>query len=155
LKSTPMTPTEDDVLRLKSRFTEAGCTVTDIDDSAFQIVHSQSPVMTHVLPTPYYLQLSTVLFVRGQGFRPNASGKLLVFLANANSRADLAKFTDGTDDFGSLDEGWKVAVTAKLVTGRTGMDYDAEALENIVTLWNQDIANCLVHEKDFKVRAMM
>ena len=151
-----MTPVSGDGLALlKSRFAEAGCNVTEVDGTNFQIIHPQYPVATHVQPNPFFLQLTTILHVQGQGFRPNSQAKLHTFLAKANSRSHIVKFTDGSGDFGSPDEGWSVAATAKLITGAEGLNYDVTALGNLVTLWTQDIATCVAKESEFKVVAMI
>jgi hypothetical protein len=143
-----------DVRLLKSRFVEAGCKVADLDGSNFEIVPAIYPVATHVRPTPSYLQLVTVLYVQGQGFRPNSSSKLLNFLSSTNSRATLAKFTDGTKIYGRRYEGWNVAVTANLIAPRDGLDFDVGALKNLILLWSEDIGNC-VNQYEFLVQAMM
>jgi hypothetical protein len=140
---------------LKSQFIEAGCAVTFLDELSFEIVHPQYPVMTHVRPTPHYLQLATVLHVQGQGFLPNLTSKLHRFLSRANLRSSLVKFTDGTQDFGRREEGWNVLGTAKLITGREGLRYESCSLANLITVWCQDISRCIAGEKRFLIHAML
>ena len=42
-----------DLKDLKSRFRTGGCTVTDLDETAFEFAQSDFPVRTHVLVNPY------------------------------------------------------------------------------------------------------
>src|SRR6476646_6068058 len=49
---------------LKSRFNDAECAVTPLDDSTFEVVSDDFPVRTHVYATPYYLQLTTSVLAK-------------------------------------------------------------------------------------------
>jgi hypothetical protein len=148
-----ITPTELETL--KSRFLAAEYRVTDLDETSFEIVGSDFPVRTHVFVTPYYLQLGTFIVASPQGFMPGRKSKLDAFLSAINLRAKLVKFTVDVDKPDAEKGGWPVFVSVKLVTGVTGVDYDAAALKNLAMLWFQDIAELVVSHDGFELHAMM
>jgi hypothetical protein len=140
---------------LKSRFRAVDCTVTDLDDTSFEIVGSEFPIRTHVFVTPYYVQLGTFIDAAPQGFLPNRKGKIHAFLNTINVRAKLAKFTLETDKPDADSGGWPIFASTKFVTGVIGGDYDAAALKNLVMLWFQDVAELIASPCAFELRAMM
>jgi hypothetical protein len=148
-----ITPTELETL--KARFRAADYKVTDLDDSSFEILGSECPVRTHVFVTPYYLQLGTYIFATPQGFMPGRKSKRDAFLNAINLRAKLVKFTVDVDKPDAERGGWPVFASVKLITGVTGVDYDAGALKNMAMLWFQDIAELIVSADGFELYALM
>ncbi len=151
--SEELTPAE--VEALKSRFRAAGCAVTDLDDTSFEIVSSEFPVRTHVFATAYYVQLGTFIFASARGFLPGRKRKVHEFLSRINCNAKLVKFTLEAEGRDGRRGGWPIFASVKLVTGVAGGDYDAAALKNLVMLWFQDIAELVESTSDFELHAMM
>ena len=123
---------------LKSRFRAAGYRVEDINDSSFEIEGVDPPVATHVWVTPYFLQLSTFILAIPRRFMGGRRSKLNAFLSASNLRAKLVKFTVEASKR-NADNGWPILATVKLITGVTGVDYDADAIKNMAALYYQDI----------------
>ena len=140
---------------LKSRFRAAGCTVTDLDGTSFEIVGSEFPVRTHVSANPYYVQLGTFIFASPHGFLPGRKSKIHAYLSHINRTAKLVKFTLEGEKPEAERGGWPIMASVKLVTGVAGGDYDASALKNLVLLWFQDIAELIASPGDFELHAMM
>jgi hypothetical protein len=148
-----ITPAELEAL--KSRFRAADYKVTDLDETSFEIVGSDFPVRTHVFVTPFYLQLGTYIVAAPQGFMPGRRSKLDAFLSAINLRAKLVKFTVDVDRPDERRGGWPIFASVKLITGVTGVDYDADALKNMAMLWFQDIAELIASADGFELHAMM
>ena len=55
---------EQEVSTLKAEFQALDCAVTDLDGESFEISPKEYRVATHVYPTPYFLQLSTMIIAR-------------------------------------------------------------------------------------------
>jgi hypothetical protein len=144
-----------EVETLKSRFRDAGCTVTDLDGTSFEIVGREFALRTHVFANAYYVQLGTFIFASPQGFLPGRRSRILEYLSRINSNAKLVKFTLEGDRPDADRGGWPVMASVKLVTGVAGGDYDAAALKNLVMLWWQDIAELVASPGDCEVRVMM
>ena len=140
---------------LKSRFRDAGCTVTDLDGASFEIVGREFALRTHVFANPYYVQLGTFIFATPSGFLPGRKSKIHEYLSRINSNAKLVKFTLEGDKPDADRGGWPVMASVKLVRGVAGGDYDAAALKNLVMLWWQDIAELVASPGDFKQHVMM
>src|SRR5580765_2543534 len=83
---------EQEVSTLKAEFQALDCAVTDLDGESFEISPKEYRVATHVYPTPYFLQLSTMIIARPKGFPFRTRAKLYAFLNQANSSAKLVKF---------------------------------------------------------------
>jgi hypothetical protein len=148
-------PGTSEIEGLKSRFRAAGYTVTGIDDLSFEIVGSDFPLQTHVSVNPYYLQLATFIFAAPQGFLPGRKSRIHEYLSTINTRAKLAKFTLETDRPDAPQGVWPIFASVKFVTGVAGGDYDADALENLVLLWLQDIAELVASPLGCELRTMM
>ena len=149
----------DDITRsqletLMSRFRTAGYAVGDINDCSFEIEGIDPPVRTHVLVTPYYLQLSTFILAVPCRFMGGRRSKLNAFLNASNLRASLVKFVVEADQR-NADKGWPILATVKLITGVTGVDYAAAALKNIAVLYFQDIAELMEFPDGFELHGMM
>jgi hypothetical protein len=142
------------VQTLKSRFRDAGCTVTDLEDTSFEIVGGEFPVRTHVLVNPYYVQLGTFIFASRQGFSLRGKSKIQEYMCHINRNAKLVKFTLERDAPPTPRGVWPIFASVKLVTGVAGGDYDAAALKNLVMLWWQDIAELIDSPGDFELHAM-
>ncbi len=140
---------------LKSRFRDAGCTITDLEGTSFEIIGREFALRTHVFANPYYVQLGTFIFVSPQGFLPGRRSMILEYLSRINSNAKLAKFTLEGDKPDAERGGWPVMASVKLVTGVAGGDYDAAALKNLVMLWWQDIAELVASPGACELRVMM
>jgi hypothetical protein len=138
---------------LKSRFRAAGYRVEAIDDRSFEIQGIDPPVHTHVLVTPYYLQLSTFVLAVPRRFMGGRRSKLNAFLSASNLRAKLVKFTVEANQR-NANNGWPILATVKLITGVTGVDYDAEALKNMAMLYFQDIAELIEFPDGFELFGM-
>ena len=139
---------------LKSRFRAGGCTVTDLDETAFEFAQSDFPVRTHVFVNPCYVQFSTFIFAKPVGSRTNSENRIYEFLSNLNLKAKLVKFTLEADRREMKKGAWPIWISAKLVTGVAGGDYDGAALQNLVELWFQDLAE-IDSFRGFKVFYMM
>ena len=144
-----------EVETLKSRFRAAGCKVTDLDETSFEIVGSDFPLRTHVSVNPYYVQLATYIFASPQGFLPNRKSKVFEYLSDINRNAKLAKFTLEPDAPHTAKRVWPIFASVKLATGVSGRDYDADALKNLVLLWLQDIAELIASPGGFELQTMM
>jgi hypothetical protein len=143
-----------EIATLKSRFRAAGCAVTALDDSAFEIVSDDFPVRTHVYATPYYLQLATNILAKPRQGVPIE--KVREFLCAINLKASLVKFTMETDRPDEQTEAWPILASVKLVTGVVGGDYQASAIKNLFLLWLQDIAELMAEPPDgFEIHPMM
>ena len=145
-----------EVETLKSRFRAAGCEVTDLDDTTFEIVGRDFPVRTHVTVNPYYVQLATFIFGSPRGLLlPNRKSKIHAYLCDINRNAKLVKFTLEGDKPNPEKGGWPIFASVKLVTGVEGGNYTAEALNNLVLLWLQDIAELFASPGGFALRTLM
>jgi hypothetical protein len=140
---------------LKSRFRAAGCSVTDLEGTSFEIVSSEFPVRTHVFANPYYVQLGTFIFANPGGFLPGRKSKIHDYLSQINRNAKLAKFTLEGDRPDAQRGGWPIMASVKLVTGVAGGDYDAAALKNLLMLWLQDIAELISSPGDCELHTMV
>ena len=139
---------------LKSRFTAAGCIVTALNDSAFEVVSDDFPVRTHVYANPYYLQLATNILAKPQ--QRVTIEKVREVLCAINLKASLVKFTMETDTPDVKTEAWPILASVKLVTGVEGGDYQATAIKNLFMLWLQNIAELMSEPPDgFEIHPMM
>ena len=137
-------PSGEEVAALKWAFRELDCAVTDLNEESFEISHKEYPIATHVYPTVYFLQFSTVLIARPKGFPLRTRTKLYAFLNQANTSAKVGKFTLEGDKPNSDFGGWMIMASARFVRGVTGSDWDPSALNNCVKLWLQDIAEFML-----------
>ena len=147
--------TSDELDTLKGRFRAAGCSVTDIDDTTFEMIGRDLPVRTHVMANPFFVQLGTVIEALPSGFMPSRASKIHAFLNEINLDAKLVKFTVDTDRPDPETERWPIMASVKLVTGTVGGNYEPKALENLILLWYQDIATLIARKTSFQLRAMM
>ena len=148
--------TPDEVESLKERFRAAGCTVTDLGETNFEMVGGDIfPLRTHVSANPYFIDFGTFITAIGQGFLPNRLGKVHAFLNEINKAAKIAKFTLDADKPDPEAGGWFIMASVRFVTGMAGGDYSAEALKNLVMLWFQDIAELIRADSPFELRAML
>jgi hypothetical protein len=143
-----------EVEALKSRFRDAGCTVTDLDGTNFEIVGGEFAVRTHVFANPYYVQLGTFIFASPPGFSWRGKSRIQEYLCHINRDAKLVKFTLERDAPPTPRGVWPIFASVKLVTGVVGGDYDATALKNLVMLWWQDIAELIAFPGDFELHVM-
>ena len=140
--------------QLKSRFRSAGCTVSDINKSSFDFIHGDFPLRTHVIVDPHYIQFSTPIAAIQVSARRSDSS-IFRFLSDANLKATLVKFTLEKELRDTIQSGWPVLASAKLVSGLVRSDYDGEGLKNLVTLWFADIAEIIESTKDFELHMMI
>ncbi len=136
-------------------FEEAGCQIENVCEDSFQIVHPQYPVQTLVYVTEYFVKFSTVVIAVASGWRPQSLSRLNSFLSRSNSKANLVKFIDGREEFGVREEGWNIRASVMLITGAEGYSHDAEALGNVLNIWKQDLAECVLVEDEFTVHLML
>jgi hypothetical protein len=147
-----LSPTEIEML--KSRFVAAGCAITDLDNSTFEVVSDDFPVRTHVYATPYYLQLATNILAKPKQRVP--IDRVREFLCAINLKASLVKFTMDTEKPDAQTEAWPILASVKLVTGVAGGDYQASAIKNLLMLWLQNIAELMAEPPDgFEIHPMM
>ena len=140
---------------LKDRFRDAGCTVTDLQGSTFQIVGKEFPLMTHVTVNPYFVELATFLFASSKGFLPGKLSKLHEYLSDINRDAKIVKFTLERESPPVPKGVWPIYASLKYVTGEAGGEYTAEALKNLLLLWYQDIAALIASPGGWELHPMM
>src|SRR5688572_15920986 len=146
----------EEVETLKERFRAAGCTVTGLGDTEFELVGGDEfPLRCHVAVDPYFIALTTILAAAGRGFMPNRRSKIHAFLNDINLAAKLVKFTLDADMQDPKAGGWFITASVRFVTGVAGGNYDSGALRNLVTLWFQDIAELIRADGQFVVRGML
>lgn len=108
----------EEIELVKSRFAAAGCTVTPLGESTFEVVSDDFPVRTHVYANPYYVQLTTQILAKPQRRFPIE--RVREFLCAINLKASLVKFTMETDKPDKKTEAWPILASVKLVTGVKG-----------------------------------
>jgi hypothetical protein len=134
----------EQVAALKWAFRELDCAIADLNEASFEISHEEYPIATHVCPTAYFLQFSTVMIARPKGFPFRTRTKLHAFLNRANTNTKVAKFTLEGDKPSSEFGGWMIMASARFVRGVMGGDWDPSALNNCLLLWLQDIAEFML-----------
>lgn len=140
---------DNEMMAIKAVFIDAGCAVKDLSEESFEILPPDYPVKTHVFVTPYYLQLSTVVFARFQGLPFRRKNKLNEFLKQANNSAKVVKFTTDINLPDAPASSLAFMASVKLVTGAIGGNYAADALRNLLMLWLQDIAELIAAPAPF------
>ena len=145
-----------EVYTLKQHFRAAGCTITDIGATNFEVVGSDDfPLRSHVTVNPYYIEFATAIAAKAQGFLANRLSKVHAFLIHINLEAKLAKFTLEANKPNPKTGVWTILALFRLVTGAQGGNYDAAALNNLVLLWFQDIAELIKRDSPFQLCAML
>jgi hypothetical protein len=151
--STQLTREEFD--SLKSCFVDAGCQVSDLDETSFEITQSDYPVATRIYVTPFYLEWTTVIEVVAEVGSDRGGAELLELVNGLNNASSLAKFVADTEDQGSQADRFLLIVTAKLINGEETRQFRAESLSNFHTLWQQDIANAMLFDTPLELQAML
>ena len=140
--------------RLKSVFRAAGCAVTDLDESSFEVVDDEFPIRTHVMANPYYVQLGTYVLATAEP--PATKAKVHEFLCTSNLKAKVVKFTMEADEPDQQTAAWPIFASVKLVTGVPGGDYQPTAVKNLFLLWLQDLAETMAKAPEgFEIHPMM
>jgi hypothetical protein len=145
---------EEEMAALKKVFVELECAVTNLEGDCFEISHAQYPIATHVHPTAYFLQFSTVIIARPKGFPFRTRTRLLAFLNRANSNSKLTKFyLEGNEPKGDFG-GWMIMANTRFVRGVIGADWERDALKNCLNLWLQDIAEFVLLPGPFGLESL-
>lgn len=154
--STELSPEEVEIL--KEHFRDADCDVVDLGETNFEIIGREMPLRSHVLVNPFYIELTTMIVAFGRGFLRNRRSRIHAFLCDVNAKSKFAKFTLAEDRPDKESGGWRIIMSAKLVTGSLGGNYEKGAINCLHMLWAQDIAELLVRNGDdsaFSLRAML
>lgn len=139
---------------IKHSFAGAVASLADLDSSSFEILGRDFPLRTHVMVTPYYLQLGTMLKAHRLGLRGRSRSRFYRYLSEMNSSTSITKVTaeaDATDEEGC----WLLMARAMIVSGQEGTNYSSAAIGNILTLWHQDVANLITTEGAYEVGGMV
>ena len=140
---------------LQSRFVEAGCKVSDLDESSFEITRADYPVVTRIYANPFYLEWSTVIEAQASAKHDNDTTQLLDLVNRLNLDSSLAKFVVDMEDQDSGASLYLIIVTTKLISGAATREFMAESLSNFHVLWSQDIANATLSDSTFELAAML
>ncbi|WP_425396724.1 hypothetical protein [Aeoliella sp.] len=147
--------TQREVETLKARFVEAGCEVSALDETSFEVLLADYPVVTRVFANPFYLEWSTVIQAsKGEEHR-DSRALLLDFVNGLNLSSSLAKFVLDLESQDSNSHPHSIIVTAKLMNGQETRKFNSEQLHNFHSLWLQDIANAINSDGTLELEAML
>ena len=147
--------TRREVETLQSRFIEAGCEVSALDETSFEITLADYPVVTRISANPFYLEWSTVIQASEGEEHPDVRALLLELVNGLNLSTSLAKFVLDLESQVSNSKQHSIIVTAKLMNGQETRQFSSEQLHNFHYLWLQDIANAINYKSTLELEAML
>lgn len=141
--------------RIKQRFRDAGCRVTDFDDGYFEVFRQPFPAASLVRANPYFVEFNTMMLARPSGFFGRMRSRRDGLLNRMNQVTKVSKVTCDQSSIGTDEGGWRMQVLARFVTGRIESDYETEVVDRWLDLWLQDIASLILEDAGFEIVAML